>query len=293
MPEIQLITPEQFDGVGEQGPYPIDQFPLRFLAQGDSWFSIGALPPWLTSNLFDKMTLSVGAVAVNCASPGAKLVRMIDSTKNKTFLRLLNGKATVRWTALLLSGLGNDVIEASQSPPGSHPKDRLLARKDEWEPGVAVSRYISEPGWATFETHARGVFQRLLEQRDKTAINRGIPIVVHTYDFTTPRNAPAGPKLGPWLYRAVKAFEVPEEDWLAVAKELLVRTGRLIESIGGTDATVHVVRTQGTLTPAMTSSTGPTAHWQNEIHPTRTGYRLLGDVWEQELERLFRGSLPT
>jgi hypothetical protein len=28
-------------------------------------------------------------------------------------------------------------------------------------------------------------------------------------------------------------------------------------------------------------------HWQNEIHPTRTGYRLLGDRWEQELERWF------
>jgi len=287
MPDIQLISPTDLEGHGEIGAFPIEQYSLRFLAQGDSWFSIGAIPPWLTSNLFDKLTLSKSAVAVNCARPGAELVHMTDSTTNRTFLQLLSGKLARPWTALLLSGLGNDVISASQSPPSQTPAKRLLALEAEWGPVGDPARYVSEQGWATFRGHAQDVFGILLQKRDRADINRGLPIVLHTYDFTTPRNAAAGPTLGPWLYKAVTAFGVPQEDWAALGRELLRRVRTLILDLAAAESSVHVIDTQGTLTPAGSGDTGPTAHWQNEIHPTRTGYRLLGDVWERELERLF------
>ena len=82
-------------------------------------------------------------------------------------------------------------------------------------------------------------------------------------------------------------FEIPPEDWIALAVELMGRLRRLILHIATTDTSIHVVDTQGTLKSARTDDLGPTVHWQNEIHPTRTGYRLLGDVWEVELQRLF------
>lgn len=287
MPDIVLISPSILDASGEGDPFPIETFDLRFLAQGDSWFSIGAIPPWLTSNLFDRLNLSRRAVAVNCARPGAELAHMIDSTTNASFLQLLSGRRARPWNALLLSGLGNDVISASQSPPGEAADRRLLARPEEWGTSPSVSRYISEPGWATFENHARAVFDLLLTNRDKTSVNRGLPIVVHTYDLTTPRNAPAGPGFGPWLHRAMKAFSIPEADWSALGAELIRRVGQLIHAIAATDPSIHVVDTQGTLVPAGIRDPGPTLHWQNEIHPTRAGYRMLGDVWERELERLF------
>ena len=285
MSDIVLISPAELEG-GEAS-FPIEQYALHFLAQGDSWFSVGAFPPWLTSNLFDKLTLSKSAVAVNCARPGAELVHMTDSTVNNTFLQLLSGNVARPWTALLLSGLGNDVISAAQSPPNQPPNLRLLARQTEWGPAGGPGRYISEPGWATFRGHAKLVFSKLLKQRDKAAVNRGLPIVLHTYDFVTPRNAGAGPGFGPWLYKAVIAYGVPREDWAAVGSELIRRVRLLILDIASGEPTVHVVDTHGTLTPAGTDDTGPTVHWQNEIHPTRSGYRLLGDVWERELERLF------
>ena len=291
MHDITLIAPSQLNG-GEAGGFAMDEYALQFLAQGDSWFSIGALPPFLTSNLFDKMSLSKRAVAVNCARPGAELQHMTSTTSNRTFLQLLNGRAARRWTALLLSGLGNDVISAAQSPPSSPAATRLLAKKSEWgtsqqRASNSSSRYISEAGWSTFDQHAADVFQVLLQNRDKSAVNRGIPIVLHTYDFATPRNSGAGLNFGPWLFTAFTMFEIPPEDWIALEVELMGRLHRLILKIAATDASIHVVDTQGTLKPARTDDVGPTVHWQNEIHPTRTGYRLLGDVWEVTLERLF------
>ena len=286
MHDIALIPPSQLN-VGEAGGFPMEQYELQFLAQGDSWFSVGALPPFLTSNLFDKMSLSKPAVAVNCARPGAELQHMTSTTSNRTFLQLLNGRATRRWTALLLSGLGNDVISAAQSPPSSPPAMRILAKRSEWSAGATVSRYISEAGWNTFDQHACEVFQVLLQNRDKSAVNRGIPIVLHTYDFATPRNSGAGLNFGPWLFKAFTMFEIPPEDWIALEVELMGRLRRLILHIATTDTSIHVVDTQGTLKSARTDDLGPTVHWQNEIHPTRTGYRLLGDVWEVELQRLF------
>ncbi|MCA0243542.1 MAG: hypothetical protein LCI02_22090 [Proteobacteria bacterium] len=289
MTDILVISPAELIGGGEVGPFPIGNYALHFLAQGDSWFSVGAIPPWLTSNLFDKMSLSRMAVAVNCARPGAELVHMTDSTSNGTFLQLLCGAQERRWTALLLSGLGNDVISASQSPPNQPPAKRLLAKAGEWGPPGPASRYISEPGWATFESHAREVFELLLQRRSSSKWNRELPIVLHTYDIVTPRNAGAGAGFGPWLYKAVKAFGVPKEDWAALAQELLARVRRLILDIATADPTIHVVDSQGTLKPATPDDTGPTMHWRNEIHPSRGGYRLLGDRWELELERLFCG----
>jgi hypothetical protein len=286
MHDITLISPSQLNG-GEAGGFPMEQFTLQFLAQGDSWFSIGSIPPFLTSNLFDKMSLSKRAVAVNCARPGAELQHMTSTTSNRTFLQLLNGKVARRWTALLLSGLGNDVISAAQSPPSSPAATRLLAKKSEWPTATGAARYISEAGWRTFSQHAVDVFQVLVQNRDKSAVNRGIPIVLHTYDFVSARNAGAGAGFGPWLFKAFTAFEIPAADWSALANELLARVRRLILNIAAADATIHVVDTQGTLIPALNTDVGPTVHWQNEIHPTRTGYRLLGDVWEAQLERLF------
>ena len=286
MNDITLISPDQLSG-GESGPFPIEQYALRFLAQGDSWFSIGAIPPFLTSNLFDKMSLSQRAIAVNCAQPGAKLVHMTDTTTSAVFLGLLCGAQERTWDALLLSGLGNDVISASQAGPSNPPDKRIFATAAEWPAGSAPSRYLSSPGWESFSKHANEVFEILLRNRGRSKTNKALPIVLHTYDFATPRNAGAGLGFGPWLFKAVKAFNIPQADWAPVAVALQKQVRALIMDIAAADSTIRVVDTQGTLVPAATTDLGPTKHWQNEIHPTRTGYRLLGDVWEKSLEKWF------
>jgi len=109
MKQIDVYTPSQV--LNGENPAPISQYNLQFLAQGDSWFSTGAVPPSFTTNLFDGMgTSTIGACAVNCAQPGAHLSLMVDSTRDRQFMAFLNGVQSRRWAGLLLSGGGNDMI---------------------------------------------------------------------------------------------------------------------------------------------------------------------------------------
>lgn len=282
MHDLKLFSPQEVD----DGTAPLDTFALQFLAQGDSWFSVGAFPPWLTSNLFEKISLPVMACAVNCASPGLRLRRMTDTTRQQAFLRLLSGAKRRPWSGVLVSGGGNDLIEAAGAPPTAPPGRRLLRRADEWGPvGDGPPRYVSEEGWATFATHLRAVVHDLLHERDRQPTNRGVPLWLHTYDLATPRWAPAGAGQGPWLAPSLQRFGVPVAEWRAVAAVLMGRLGALLKDMAAEvpDGSLRVVDTQGRLLPADPDDTGPTAHWHNEIHPSRQGYRLLGDAWETAL----------
>ena len=94
MPNINLVTisPAQLIGNDHTGGYDVGRFSKRFLAQGDSWFSIGHVPPWSTTNLLQQMILSRSAVAVDCARPVQELAHMLDTSTQQQFLNLMNGR---------------------------------------------------------------------------------------------------------------------------------------------------------------------------------------------------------
>jgi hypothetical protein len=291
VPDINLIsiTPSQLNGTGESGQYDTSAFEKIYLAQGDSWFSIGHFPPWATTNLLQQMVLSRSALAVNCARPGVELAHMTDTSSAQVFLNLLNGNISQRWDALLMSGGGNDLIDAATAAPTADPKLRLLLRSDEWPAApVSASGYLSQAGWATFTGHMDLVLQGLLDQRDKGK-NANVPLVLHCYDYVTPRNAPAGPKLGPWLYKAVNTiYHVPPADWQAVADVLISRLADMWLALAEKYASrnVNVFDTRGTITRAAAGTTGISGDWENEIHPTPHGYGLLARKWRPTLDAL-------
>jgi hypothetical protein len=287
MKPVEVFTPGQV--LDPQNPAPLSDYNLQLLAQGDSWFSIGAIPPVLTSNLFDGMgTTHTQACVVNCASPGAELSLMANTTKAPRFMAFLNGAQARRWGGLLLSGGGNDLIAAAQQAPANAARLRLLATRDEWTQAPGGERYLSNAGWQTFCIHLSAVFDDLLAARD-AGINKGIPIVMHTYDVAVARNAGAGMGFGPWLCPAMDAFGIPEADRPEVCRVLLDRLQTLIDHLAANtpDGSVHVVHAQGTLIRAQTSDTGATPDWQNEIHPTRQGYQKLSAHWRPVLDSVF------
>jgi lysophospholipase L1-like esterase len=290
MPDINVISisPSQLSGSGEAGLYDVARFQKKYLAQGDSWFSIGTIPPWSTTNLLQQMVLSRPTLVVNCARPGIELAHMTDTSTARVFLNLLNANIAWKWDGVLMSGGGNDLIDAANTSPNASVDKRLLLKPEEWSDGASPSRYLSDTGWATFAGHMSEVVDLLLAQRDKKAINRDAPIFFHTYDYVTPRNSPAGLGNGPWLVKALDAFGIPPVDWNAVSDELINRHAAMWLTLAGDLASknVHVVDSRGATTRAAPGAQGESNDWENEIHPTANGYSLLAKRWRPQLDVL-------
>jgi hypothetical protein len=290
MASVDLFKPSDLLQPGDQGFPDFGRYKYKFLAQGDSWFSIGAIPPTATTNLLLELDLQAKACAVNCAHPGFELRRMIDSVRDPKFTQLLVGTQSWRWDGILMSAGGNDLIDAIQVLPRygkNHPDEgqlippalRILLRPDEWKSGTTADRYISDSGWETFSGHLVDLFAELQQLRDSShSQSVGAPLFVHCYDYLLARDAPAGFGIGPWLFPAVRAYGIPQEDWEALGVTLIERFKALLQAINMSN--LHVVfTTPGTLTPAAPGSTGPSNDWQNEIHPTAGGYRKLASKY--------------
>ena len=276
-------------------PFPFDFYERSCLAQGDSWFSIGALPPTRTTRLVAELRLQRSTVVVNCAKPGAVLRRMTDTSREVQFLKLLRGKMARTWSAILISGGGNDLIDAIGSAPGNPPNLRLLRTPAERGAGpLSGPDYISEPGWQVFADHLGAVFNQLVDERDKDSTNRGTPLVWHNYARVMPRPAGAGMNFGPWLLPAIDQYQVPVANRLLVSDELIGRLGRLVADIvaarrakdPGCQLFVADSQSAG-LTLAAADSSGESGDWINEIHPTRGGYQKAAAAWAAVLDPLF------
>ena len=289
---VTVIAPAQVWGTGEVGPFPFDLYHGKCLAQGDSWFSIGAIPPGLTTNVLAELELGSSVAVVNCARPGAVLHHMTDTCSDRQFTTLLKGRRALQWNAILLSGGGNDVIDAASVGPAAPPDRRLLARADERGPGPLLGDdYISKPGWNTFADHLGIVFDRLVALRD-SGINRNVPLLMHTYAHLMPRPAPAGLGFGPWLQPSLTAFGVPANDWLAVSNALIDRLVQLLQTLMATrhaadpNCALHLVDTRtAQLQLGDQAATGASGDFINEIHPTRGGYDKVAAVWRQTLDQ--------
>jgi hypothetical protein len=287
----QIIDPFTATADGEQGPYPFDLYERQLLAQGDSWFSIGALPPTRTTRVLAELKLLRSTVIVNCAKPGAVLHRMTNTTTEQAFLRLLRGRTARKWHAILLSGSGNDLIEAVGAPLDAPPAQRLLRTPAERGPGpLTGAGYISEDGWETFARHIAQVFNAVVDERDR-GINRETPLIWHNYARVMPTRVGAGAGFGPWLLPALELYQVPADDHLKLSDELIARLGQLVQDIVAArqakdpESRLHVVDSQSAgLELAAADATGPSGDWENEIHPTKPGYVKVAMAWEQVLD---------
>ena len=291
MAQIDVFQPRE---VFSNDPPALESFGFRFLAEGDSWFSIGTLNLLANSNLLFEMEFQRSACAVNCAKPGDTLQRMTELNTDPNFTRLLFGRQARFWDAILMSCGGNDLIEAVGSPSvdgagnAVPPASRLLLTHDEWGPeSQGAARYLSDTGWQTFTTYLQANFDHLIGLRERGP-SRGQPIFIHGYAFPVPRPAGAGLGAGPWLLPSLQAYAIPPEDGTALAHELLTRLGQLLAATAA-DSTrfpnLHFFDSAAiALTPAEPGTNGVSGDWINEIHLTRAGYRKIAVPWAAAIE---------
>ena len=254
----------------------------HFLAEGDSWFAWAHINLRKSSNLLEQLQFVETSVVVSCAYTGDVIRNMGDMASNGLFA---NEMRAVKYDAILLSGGGNDLIDA------------LEARAD--VAGIIQARasgaleqaasYINAAALSTLLGEVLKGYQQIIAYRASTP-NSNTPIVLHTYDYPTARNAPATffgkPVSGPWLLPAMQAAAVPDVLQKAVTKSVYDQLSTALLTLHAPSNKVYVVRTTGTIEPAKAGDTGLSGDWINEIHPNQHGYALIAEKISNQLHQL-------
>ena len=254
----------------------------RFLAEGDSWFSMSGIPAY---NLLFALRFRVSTQIVNCALPGDTMVHMSQLASNRHYREALTTPG-FKWNAILLSGGGNDLIDRV---------DDILIPKSERDPAASAPADFCDQGeLRSLVNEVQQGFRRLASLRDAArGSSKKAPIITHTYDYATPRNAPARfflINLGPWLYPGLKGAKVPKTAWVPVADYLIDALAKGVLALQKGNNRIknfHVVNTRGATKRAELRTTGSSHDWQNEIHPNDDGYRKLARRVEKRLDKIF------
>lgn len=270
-------NPDAYSGDQISGPDDPD-FGKRLLCEGDSWFSLGAIP---SSNMLFPLHFRQSTLLMNLAAPGDTLLNMANPKGNAPLKEAI---ASTRWDAIFISGGGNDLI------------DNLL--NIICTPSVGAGQhfldYIDRIELAKLRVSIHLHHLELGRLRDNSR-NQGVPIVTHVYDYPTPRDAPANiagaiSLKGPWLYPALMTRKVPDVFWIPITDYIFESLGSALVELSGLIENFHVItKTKGVLQRAACVP-GNDGDWLNEIHPNRNGYRKLSEVVSPELDAiLFSG----
>lgn len=270
-------------------PNPIDpEYQWHLLAEGDSWFTIGAIP---SSNLLFELRLAQWTRILTIAYPGDTVIHMSDIASNKDLRKVLaKTGSNYPFHALLLSGGGNDVIDAAA--------DIIRPRPGSTQPEDHIDHAVLAAKLAEIQDS----YARIVALRDSAkSQSQGKPILVHTYDYPTPRDAPATfvgaiPVLGPWLYPAFKNSGLD----IALQQRIVNRVmDALAEALLSLDSqrgqpdkrlpAFHVVDTRNTLVQANPTEVGNSNDWLNEIHPNHDGYRKIANKLSAAINAVLQG----
>jgi hypothetical protein len=246
----------------------------KVLAEGDSWFTLGGVP---SSNLLFNIQVTKPTALVTIAKPGDTIIKMGDPDRMLQLRRLIAiPRFAYTWDAILLSGGGNDLIDAAPE---------LLKRNDAATGDPAD--YVDSAALQQLIDKVQGAYAAIVAVRDDDSSQcKGKPIYVHTYDYPTPRDSPArflgAGILGPWLYPAFLLADIPEPMWTAVSDYLLDQLAEAILALDSQSGSrplpgVFVLETRKTLNRARLGSIASDGDWANEIHPNTTGYRKLAE----------------
>lgn len=260
---------DNYAATGTSGPDD-PAFAKRILCEGDSWFSIGAIP---SSNLLFPLRFAQSTLLVNLAQPGDTIRSMSSISANPILHQLIAEKNyQTKFDAIFISGGGNDLIDLV---------DQIICTPSAGA-GKHMLDYINAIELANLKLIVQQGYYKIARMRENSA-NSDTPIVTHVYDYPTPRNAKAkflGLKVaGPWIYPALKGNDVPEEFWISLTDHIFEFLAVAITELSYKIDNFHVVSaTRETLVRSRLGTTEEDGDWLNEIHPTAAGYKKLADV---------------
>lgn len=256
------------------GEHPVDDpvfYNYKILAEGDSWFTLGGIP---TSNILFSLRFKKSTIIASCAQPGDTVVRMSDILNNRSYFDACTNN--YKWDAILLSCGGNDLIKKAGEI--IQTKKKVTDSREE-----SASDYCNESVLSSIIIEIQDGYRKLASIRSNARSSvQDTPIIVHTYDYPTPRNSPARffsiGLQGPWIYNALTKSKVPDKHWLALSDYLIDRLADGILDLANGPERIpnfYAINTRGLLKRAKPGTLGMSNDWLNEIHPTQRGYRKI------------------
>jgi len=233
------------------------------VSEGDSWFDY---PFFL--NLIDLIDDAELFALFRLEASGDTVKHMIGTATAVDNLRVVIEEE--RPLCLLFSGGGNDLSSAAnggklfRAATGTDPQD-----------------YLKPDGVEAFFDFIESTYTAMID-----AIGPLVPIFAHGYDWFAPSDKPVkfvgvDLPIGPWIHPAMLAAGI-EDDTVrrAIARILVDRFNDTMHDLAVAHPLDFVhVDLRGTLDIDR--------DWQNEIHPTRKGFRKVADVFIARLkERL-------
>lgn len=227
------------------------------LSEGDSWFDY----PFYR-NIIDLIDDAELFAHMRLEASGDTVAGMIGSATALANLRTV--VEDVRPVVVLFSGGGNDMAAAAgrlfHDSTGTDPHDYLN--------GDELDELIDR----------MAMWYGLMAER----IGPIAPIFAHGYDYFAPspkrvRFNGVKTSIGPWIYPAMIAAGIDDEELRrAIAAVLVDRFNDMLEWLAAAyPREVAFVDLRGTL--------DIDADWENEIHPTRAGFRKVADAFMEAL----------
>lgn len=253
-------------------------YDLKVLAEGDSWFHIGGNTPFFKErNLLDGVNFNnKHTLLVNMALSGNTMARMSDRVNSPDFYEAMN---EYDWNFILLSAGGNDLIYALTEDGQYKYKNKTLSIIQKNDNPTSFMDFINQESLDSFKESILTSFNKFISAKRESTRNSNIPIVIHMYDFPTPRNAPAELfylREGPWIQKALFNNGVPNHSnyWNNISDYIFTALAKTIQSLHGR-SNFYVVNTLHTLTRAVEGAKGDSNDWLNEIHPNSGGFQKL------------------
>jgi hypothetical protein len=233
--------------------------PLRLVAEGDSWFDY---PPHLgiegTGGVITELAGRLDIPILNLAKAGDEARYMLGEQQRRRIRKLFTDPATPH--AFFFSGGGNDV---AGEPLVLWIRDRKA--------GMKPADAVDPKRYGAVLDLTMSAYEDLRAMRDAHAPQ--CVLFLHSYDYAVP-NGKGVCGLGPWLEPSLEARGWKDyAEAKAIVKALLTAFRLRLEAFASADPEGTVlVPTQGLLTEDQ---------WDNELHPTRKGFRVVARAFEE------------